>query len=125
MAYFLPFRFGCIYVCSSSHRFLLVSFPPDGLLVWDVSINVVRGSSDRSLIVSKFVLGGGGKVVIGCLYILRMVLVPGVMYCAWNRSNTIVVFCLLCVGRVRDSDRGSLATARVWRWRLPSGEWCL
>ena len=35
-------------------------FPPDGLLVWDVSVNDVRGSSDRSLVFSTFVLGGGG-----------------------------------------------------------------
>ena len=37
---------------------------------------------------------------------------PGVMYCTWNGSDSIVVlgFCLLYVGRVRVSDRGSLAT---------------
>ena len=49
------------------------------------------------------------------------------MYCTWNWSDNIVVlgFCLLCVGRVRVSDRANLATARGWRWRLPRGEWCL
>ena len=32
-----------------------------------------------------------GSVAIGCLYILRMVLLPGVMYCTWNGSDSIVV----------------------------------
>ena len=52
---------------------------------------------------------------------------PGVMYCTWNGSHSIVVlgFVLLCVGRVRVSDRGNLAMARGWRWRFPRGEWCL
>ena len=56
--------------------------------MWGVSVNVVRGSSDRSLVFSTFVLGGGGgggSVAIGCLYILRMVLLPGVMYCTVER----------------------------------------
>ena len=36
--------------------------------------------------------------MIGCLYILRMVLVPGVMYCTWNRSDSIDVlgFVIMC-----------------------------
>ena len=43
-----------------------------------------------------------------------------------ERSDSIVVLgLLLCVGRVRVSDRGNLATARGWRWRLTRGEWCL
>ena len=66
------------------------------------------------------------SVAIGCLYILRMVLVPGVMYCTWNGSESIVVWgCLLYVGRVLISDEGNLATARGWRWRLPRDEWCI
>ena len=35
--------------------------------MWGVSVNVVRGSS---LVFGTFVLGGGGSVVIGCLYML-------------------------------------------------------
>ena len=31
------------------------------------------------------------SVAIGRLYILRMVLLPGVMYCTWNGSDSIVV----------------------------------
>ena len=49
-------------------------------------------ASDRSLVLSKFVLGGGGgSVAIGHVYILRMVLLPGVVYCTWNGSDGIVV----------------------------------
>ena len=57
---------------------------------------------------------------------LRMVLLPGVMYCMWNGSDSIVVLgLLLCAALVCVSDRGNLATARGWRWRLLRGEWCL
>ena len=31
------------------------------------------------------------SVAIGHLYILRMVLLPGVMYCPWNGSDSIVI----------------------------------
>ena len=65
--------------------------------MWGVSVNVVRGFI-RSLLgfLARSCWGGG------CLDILRMVLVPGVMYYMWNGSDSIVVlgFCLLCVGRV-------------------------
>ena len=37
-------------------------------------------------------LGGGGSVAIRRLYILRMVLLPGVMYCTWNGLDSIVVW---------------------------------
>ena len=36
-------------------------------------------------------------VAIGCLYILRMVFLPGVMHCTWNGSDSIAV--LGCVTR--------------------------
>ena len=45
--------------------------------MWGGSVNLVRGLSDRSLVFSTFVLGGGGNVAIGRLYILRMVLLSG------------------------------------------------
>ena len=42
----------------------------------------------------KFVLGEGGgegSVAIGCLHILRTVLLPGVTYCTWHGSDSMVV----------------------------------
>ena len=36
-------------------------------------------------------LGGGGSVAIGRLYVLRMVLLPGVTYCTRNGLDSIVV----------------------------------
>ena len=40
----------------------------------------------------------GTCVAIGRVYILRMVLLPGVMYCAWNWSDSIDVlgFVIVC-----------------------------
>ena len=55
---------------------------------------------------------------------LRMVLLPGIMYCTWNGSDSVVVWgCLLCVARVLSSEWGNLETARGWRWRLPRDKW--
>ena len=57
-----------LYICFELYTSVSVScfFPPDGLLVWGVSLNAVRGSSDRSLFFCTFVRGvsgGGGGVV--------------------------------------------------------------
>ena len=69
----------CFFTVHVFGGYWLVSFLAYGLLVWAVSVNVVRGSSDCSLVFSTFVLGGGECSDRMCIYILRMVLLLGVM----------------------------------------------